>query len=69
MSTQKESILNQFRNLLDIGEVNSAARIYWDWAYSYQKELNLELDNADPNTAQRVKDRILHMSGDHADQI
>jgi hypothetical protein len=69
MSTQKESIINQFTNLLDIGEITSAARIYWDWVYSYRKELNEALDQADPNTALKVKDKVVWMSGDYVDQI
>ncbi len=68
MNTQKESIINQFTNLLDIGEINSAARIYWDWAYFYRKELNEALGLTDPNTALKVKDRVTWMSGDYTDQ-
>ena len=68
MRTKKEQILSQFRNLLAIGEVTSAARVFWDWAYMYREELLKELDLADFNIAQAVTDRVLDMSGDHTDQ-
>ncbi len=68
MSTQKQSVLNQFANLVDICEITSAARIYCDWAYSYQKELNHILATSDEVTAQAISDAITNMSGDYIDQ-
>ena len=67
MSTQKESILNQFANLFSIGEIHSAARIYFDWAYNYKSDFNRIMES-DSEKRLRVKYRVLGMSGDHTDQ-
>ena len=66
--TKKEQILNQFKSLLTIGETVSAARIYCDWAYMYQPELNDILANSDMAVAQAVSDHVTNMSGDYVDQ-
>lgn len=66
--TKKEQILSQFKSLLRIGETVSAARIYCDWAYMYQSELNDILAVSDMAVAQAVSDHVTDMSGDYVDQ-
>ena len=67
MNEQKESILAQFANLFRLGEIHSAARIYFDYAYMYKSDFN-QIMESDSDARLRVKYRVLGMSGDYTDQ-